>query len=100
MEPGYFQRLHQRQALHLASGGMKIQNVQTRAMRGAVEVKCLLLQQQASGDRCWCPNRGANAANKHKAAASLREPCEGALEATCTGWWQGSTGAVYRRNDS
>jgi predicted Ser/Thr protein kinase len=46
-------------------------------------------------------NSGANAASKHKAAAQMRELCEGALGAAYTGRWQGITGgAVYRRDDS
>lgn len=82
---------------------MKTQNVQTRRCAEQVDVKCLLLQQQTR--KCTAihvdaQNSGANAAIKHRAAASMRELCEGALGAACTGRWQGITGAVYRRDDS
>ena len=63
---------------------MKTQNVQTRRCAEQVDVKCLLLQQQAH--KCTAihvdaQNSGANAAIKHKAAASMRELCEEALGA-------------------
>jgi hypothetical protein len=50
---------------------MKTQNVQTRRCAEQVDVKCLLLQQQARGCTAIhvdAQNSGANAAIKHKAA--------------------------------
>lgn len=83
---------------------MKTQNVQTKRCAEQVDVKCLLLLRQQVR-KCTlihvdAQNSGANAAIKHKAAASMRELCEGALGGACTGRWQGITGAVYRQDDS
>ena len=103
MGPGYFQRLHRRQASDFSIGKLKTQNAQTRRCAEQVNVKCVLLQQQArkcAAIHVDAQNSGANAAINRKAAASMRELYEGALGAACTGWQQGITGAVYRRDDS